>query len=170
MKPALLLLLMGSIAALPKMRVVPGGVLENGGRLYAIKESVEIKVDCSSLRNTPAMLAEVDEGLQLIKDTINKEVVMNRHQRLALLRIVEASEEALQPLRGEKTSRPKRGLINGIGIAASWLFGVATQEDVEEKMRNYAGSIVTTMKIGIEEMHRVAKNLNLLGNTVSQTS
>ena len=164
-----LLILTSSVAAVPRLSVIAGAIIEDAGTLFPITEVLEINIDCTTMTQIPSNLKTALKNLQTVREAINTQDDLNRWQRGALMQVVMATEAVLQPLtEPPRQTRARRGLLDVVGKAGQWLFGLATEDEVDKQIQDHVGAVVSRVDTTIHELHIVAEKVGELVNTTDQ--
>ena len=153
------------------IRIVPGGVVEEGGILHAVKDFISVEVDCDGLEQLPSILQEVQFIIDKA-DYVIRNSDMEKPQEQAVLNVLEEIRNLIVPLKVE-SSRKKRGLVDAVGSLAYYLFGIETVNDAESRLENYNKNLeIVRQRVftSLEEVHQVACGLNALTNVTNTLS
>ena len=156
----------------PPERIIPGAIIEGVGKLLPVINYVEIEISLRPLASIASIAATQVTGIEKMKATIRKEHLDSTHENtlLDLLDLAYADLKPLAPLptpNQQMSHRPRRGLINIVGQAAKFLFGVATEHDLEVHYKGYEDSqrsIKHSIKTLITNFNKVGKTVNQLIN------
>ena len=164
-----LLILSSSVAAVPHLNVIAGAIVEDAGTLFPITEVLEINIDCTTMNQIPSTLKTVLKNLQIVREAIGAQDDLNRWQKGALMQVVMATESVLQPLtEPPRQTRARRGLLDIVGKAGQWLFGLATEDGVNKQIQDHVGAVVSRVDTTILELHIVTAKVGELVNTTDQ--
>jgi len=175
----LLSLLHLSAASLPANYLPrPGAILEDIGTISFVSSYVEITISLdvlSSFYNTASThLSLIDQ----YRHAITTDTSLTPPQVSSLLSFLSLSQADLTPFK-DRLPRPhprrqRRGLFNFMGDITSYLFGVATHDELDARFGDYEralSSVAGKFKATFRALHAISDTVNSLNNvTVSYPS
>ncbi|XP_037803585.1 uncharacterized protein LOC119598009 [Penaeus monodon] len=170
--PLLLSLLNLSGASLPASYLLrPGALLEDVGNIAFVGNYVEVDI---SLGILPSFYNTASTHLSLIgqySHTVTTDNLLTTVQADSLLSFLNVSRYDLLPFKDRlprpRPRRVRRGLFNFMGDATSYLFGIATHDELDARFRDYEshlGSVVSKVKVTFDAIHSITNTVNSLNN------
>ncbi len=187
LRASLLTCLGGLLASAPN-HLKPGALTHHLGEVSLIEEILTVRYPYTSLLNTSIAVKVVSEKLLMLADTISATKTrelkapsgFHAQQLLQLLwdrilflqaKVDRASRDyTIHPIH----SRKKRGLLNIVGSASSFLFGTATEDEVQDLRKHhndllsYAAQSHQVINLNCKKIARLHSHLEKLLNVTNQ--
>jgi len=174
----LLSLLHLSAASLPANYLPrPGAILEDIGTISFVSSYVEITISLdvlSSFYNTASTHLSL---ITQYRHAISTDTSLTPPQVSSLLSFLSLSQADLTPFK-DRLPRPhprrqRRGLFNFMGHITSYLFGVATHDELHARFGDYEralSSVAGKFKATFGAIHTISDTVNSLNNVTRQLS
>ncbi|ROT72162.1 hypothetical protein C7M84_009467 [Penaeus vannamei] len=174
----LLSLLHLSAASLPANYLPrPGAILEDIGTISFVSSYVEITISLdvlSSFYNTASTHLSL---ITQYRHAISTDTSLTPPQVSSLLSFLSLSQADLTPFK-DRLPRPhprrqRRGLFNFMGDITSYLFGVATHDELDARFGDYEralSSVAGKFKATFGAIHTISDTVNSLNNVTRQLS
>ncbi len=159
----------------------PGALTTHVGRVYLVKDSLTIRYPYESLLNTTLTIQLWSEKLMSLSRNINdttyrESKAPSRIRTTNILQLLgdrinflperikqEHKDITLHPVH----SRSKRGLLNIVGSASKFLFGTATEDDVQD-LKDHYNRVLTVASQNHRMVTLAFKKINILHDNLQK--
>ena len=162
----LALIPLGSADAPPSYIPRPGAVLEDLGSIIPVYNYAEVSFDTTCIEDIFSYITHQKKVIQTYTLTVQQSS-LSLSIKDVLLKLLHSLDKQVSEFSSpiEQNVRNKRGLIDGVGKLASYLFGVSTHEEVNNKFKGYQKAIDTisvNIHTSFEALHNITDTVNIL--------
>ena len=149
--------------------VRPGCLIEHIGTLYPITEHIQVKIDLNLIPDLEERIRLQHKISQRLTTALDDLVDLSQEYKHPLNNILTSSSSSLASvLRPSAPIRQARGLFNAGGMLANFLFGITTDNALNERLTAQNGainSVIHTVSTALESFKDINDKLSVLSKT-----